>query len=284
MAGIRTATVILIFVLCVPALAQGEERVLLWNLDAGSELSAEEKITVQNLIAAEIGKRGYQVMTEGEVGRIFQLEEKLQLCGSKTSCIAEIGSAMGAKEGVTGSLARIGNALVFTMQRLDMYAARVISRCVRKASGEWDVVLGLIPQMIAELYGDEQPEKEPGVTVAAPRKDYPMNPYKRWGHISFWTGVGTLAMGGAMTAMAADAKSDARSAGTPAKMAEAESLMDTRNALAVTWYSLGSALAVTGVVLWLLSPGDRRWAEDHGLSVLPVVTDTRAGMSLCWEF
>ena len=282
----KTATAILVSVVLYSSAPRAEDtqRVLLWNLDAGAELSAEEKITVQNLIAAEITKRGYEVMTEGEVGRIFQLEEKLQLCGSNESCIVEIGSAMGAKEGVSGSLARIGSTLVFTMQRMDMYAARVVQRSTRKTSRELEAVLDLIPSMIAELYTAARETAEPVVSVTEATTDYPMNPYKFWGHASVWSGLGVMLLGAVMTTLSDSAESDAKTAGPPSAMADAESRMDTFNALAVTGYSLGGALVVTGVVLWVLSPGDRKWVQEHGISVLPFVSGDRAGLSLTWEF
>ena len=37
----------------------------------------------------------------------------------------------------------------------------------------------------------------------------------------------------------------------------------------MTGYILGGSLLATGVVLWLLSPGDEGWARTHAITVAP---------------
>jgi len=45
------------------------------------------------------------------------------------------------------------------------------------------------------------------------------------------------------------------------------------NSAAVTAYALGGALVATGVVLWVLNPGDEAWAKTHALTVVPCWSD-----------
>ncbi len=264
-----------------------ERRVLLWKIGMADEIGVVEQETIQDLIATEIAGRGYEVMTDRDVVKMLELEEKRLTCGSDVSCMAEIGAALGVPETVSGSLARIGSSYVLTLQRIDSRASRMLGRSAQRCRGSVENVLDLIPGAVEKLFGPaERPPGDPGgaeVEVeSGPR--YPTNPYKLWGHVSFWTGLGLFGLGGVMSGLAVNAKSDFDDATDSNAMQAAESRMNTFTGLAAGGYALGGALLVTGVVLWILSPGDRRWAEEHGLVVAPGLDADRAGLQVGWTF
>ncbi len=89
-------------------------------------------------------------------------------------------------------------------------------------------------------------------------RDYPMNPYKKWGHIAFWSGVGLAALGGIAMSQGMAAASDYKAGDVDAR--------DSSQTWAGVMYGsfgVGGALLVSGAVLWAMSPGDQQWQESR---------------------
>lgn len=90
----------------------------------------------------------------------------------------------------------------------------------------------------------------------------PMNPYNRWGHGLFWSGLAVAgALGGAFTGTWVQGADDYRH-GDRSKWGWANMSRD----LAISFWTVGGAMMISGVVCWSLSPGDKTWAEKHGVT------------------
>ena len=92
----------------------------------------------------------------------------------------------------------------------------------------------------------------------------PMHPYTLWGHVSFWSGLGMAAFGGASMALSMQAADDYDS-GDPAA---ADSSRNWVGAM-LAGFGTGAALITTGVVLWLLAPEDTEQAGQTAASAAP---------------
>ncbi len=256
-----------------------QEQVIMWNIQPLNGASVQDAQLITNVIASEIEKWHKKVLTEQDINKLVAIEQKRQECGNDTECVAEIGNALGVREVIMGSLGRLGNTWILSLQRIDSLKVQVIRRSSVTSKGEIDSMLNLIPSMIQELFGKEARESKEAaqpVTKQEPEApQYPMNPYKLWGHVTFWSGLGIAALGGAFTGLAFSAKQKADDATTSKEISDAESEMNTYNTIAITSYITGGALMATGIVLWILSPGDEAWAKQHGVSagasVLPNV-------------
>lgn len=76
-------------------------------------------------------------------------------------------------------------------------------------------------------------------------------PYSRWGHITFWSGLGAAAFGAISGILASSAGDDYKAGDRGAR--------DRSVALAGCMYTglaAGGALIITGVILWVLAPGE----------------------------
>lgn len=104
-------------------------------------------------------------------------------------------------------------------------------------------------------------------------KVYPMNPYKKWGHVAFWSGAGLMAFGGLAASQARSAAEDYKS-GDPAS----DDHSRTWAGLMYAGLGLGFASVVTGIILWTRSPGDREWFEKNKATVF--VESTGSGLTL----
>ncbi len=130
-----------------------DRRLVLWRLSMADEIAPVQREAIQDMIAAGIARRGREVLTERDVVRMLQYEETKLRCGSDVSCMAEIGAALGVPEIATGSVARLGESWVLSLQRIDVRRARVLGRCARRFEGEVDAVLDEVPAALAEVFG-----------------------------------------------------------------------------------------------------------------------------------
>ncbi len=90
-----------------------------------------------------------------------------------------------------------------------------------------------------------------------------MNPYKKWGHIAFWTGLGLATLGTVSAAMYSVARGDYSSGDWGA-----ESDIKAWYGMMITGYLSGAALMATGIVLWVSEPsGSAVENEEEKMSV-----------------
>ncbi|MBW1809003.1 MAG: PEGA domain-containing protein [Deltaproteobacteria bacterium] len=86
---------------------------------------------------------------------------------------------------------------------------------------------------------------------------YPMHPLDKWGHASFWSGLGLLAFSGVSAIQIAFARDDYQAGDWGA-----QDKVRTWSGLMFASLGTGAALAVTGVVLWILAPSEAEWVEE----------------------
>lgn len=259
-------------------------RVLLFKLGMDESIDPIQQSAIQDLIASGIARRGYEVLTDRDVSKMLEYEETKIRCGSEVSCLAEIGAALGVPEIVSGSLARLGESWLLSIQRIDARHARVAGRCSRRIQGDMDSVLDAVPHALTELYGPSAQSNPTPASAVERGPDLPTNPYKLWGHISFWSGLCMTGIGGVLVGMAASARSDAESASSAVAMRAARNDMERYNGLAIGGFAMGGGLLVTGLVLWLLSPGDETWAREHSLALAPQLGADLTGLQLGLRF
>ena len=107
-----------------------------------------------------------------------------------------------------------------------------------------------------------QPEQTTGLSLKL-KREYPMNPYKKWGHISFWSGLGVTALAGGIGFGLGAKYADDYQNQTSGSINSLRDTSETMTGLGYAGIALGGAMMITGVVLWVLSPGDESWWRDH---------------------
>jgi hypothetical protein len=286
--------------------ADGDRRLVLWRLSMADEIAPVQREAIQDLIASGIARRGREVLTERDVVKMLQYEETKLQCGSDVSCMAEIGAALGVPEIATGSVARLGQSWVLSLQRIDVREARVLGRCARRFEGEVDAVLDEVPAAVTELFGpvraagggergagggergagggERGTGAAAGEVVAGAGRGRSMPATTVWGHVSFWPGVALVGSSVAMGVLAVEARDDGQQAATPEKLAAAEDRMELYEALAVGGGVLGGALVCTGIVLWLWPEDDSDEGAVAVPSVAPWLGPGRGGLALGWRF
>ena len=391
----------LAFFVGLPGLLSADEPpgIVVWKLQANKGVDEADVNLISNFVANQVAKySGAKVISESDIRTILKGEETRQQCGAEdSSCVAEIGAALGVPEAVSGDIGKIGDFWMLNLRRINVRSATVVARSSRNIEGSVNELMRSLPGAVAELFGLEagaspktaklattgilvvQSEPQgadvlidgrlvgksplektfnvgeyklevsirgyksqertviilPGETTelafelerippgrlyvksdpsgaalfldgdekgTTPYKrktevgeyslelkldgyktakesvsvkskettrlnltlerDYPMNPYKKYGYVTFFTGLGLAAFGGLATWQASEAANDYKSGNWDAK---------DRNggwtAAMGVGYGVGGALMVTGIVLWALSPGDEAWWKEHSASV-----------------
>ncbi len=114
-----------------PALA-AECRIVVLDL-AGKNLSAAEhdlpSLLTESLAQEVSTISGCTVVTQGDVAQMMDFEATRQQCGAESeSCLAEIGSALGADRIVAGTLGKLGSEFVLSARLMNVAGGTVEKR------------------------------------------------------------------------------------------------------------------------------------------------------------
>jgi hypothetical protein len=188
-----------------------------------------------------------------EVKSMLDFEAQKQLLGcSESSCLSEIGEALGVDVVVSGSLSTVGGEHVFGLRRIDEKRAEVAGTVTRRfAAGNGEEFLAAIGPAVAELFPDVP--LKPGATRGVPEEialklhPPPLPP------AVFYGGLGLTGAAGATTAVLAVANQiafndqlDYRNTAVPFDVATFNKKSDAVDQSALGfWISLG-ATAVIG--------------------------------------
>src|SRR5687768_11208088 len=79
---------------------------------AGTAITKEEAGALRDVLASELAKRRkYSVLTSEDVRRVLDVEAQRQAagCEGESTCLAEIGAALGADRVLYGNVAKLGD-------------------------------------------------------------------------------------------------------------------------------------------------------------------------------
>lgn len=121
-------------------------------------------------------------------------------CEDEDSCLADIASAMGAEELLAGTVASVGDELVFGLRRINQEEARVVGSVSKRLKrGDGEELLAAIGPVIAELYPDRalRAGQTRGVAeeVALKLNPPPLPPWVFWSMLATGAAVSMVAAG-----------------------------------------------------------------------------------------
>ena len=238
--------------------------VLLWDIEPASGVSQEDAGLLTSFVAAEIERNGSKVRSKASVDKALKLEEQRQQCGADdVGCLAEVGNALGLDVAVSGSIGKLGETWICSLQLMDVRRVTVLKSVSRRVRGDIDAIVEQVPGMVREVLGKETTPAPAAVTDV----ETAMSAYTLWGHITFWSGVAIVGIGGAMTGLGKQAEQDYRDS---ASTSEEDAINAYRNA-SIALYTVGGALVLTGATLWLLDAFGADDIGDTGLTFAPSV-------------
>ena len=374
--------------------------IVVWELQANKGVDETDVQLISSFVANQVAKySGNNVISESDILTILKGEETRQRCGAEnTSCVAEVGAALGVTEAINGDMGKIGDYWMLNLRRINVRTAAVVGRSSRNIKGDINTLIESLPEAVAELFGskseeipeiqelptegnlfvDSEPERAkvwingrevgetpletalevnsyrvsvglwryesqersvditPGETTElffklerfplgrlsvksdpsgarlfldgdeigrTPyeekldsgsyklelklegfktlketftvkkneatelnlilKQDFPMNPYTKYGYVTFFSGVGLATFGSVAIAIAHQKAEEYQDATTINAAKDARNANRAWSGATVASYTIGGALMATGIVLWILSPEDSDWAKKH---------------------
>jgi hypothetical protein len=261
----------LAFFIFIPFSGFAGERPILAVFDIEDRTGTFEAVVLENLteyLTVKLAEGGFQVIPRDQVKQRLVAEKKgtYRECFDK-SCQIEMGRELAAQKVLSVTILKVAGRCQLTATLYDLMkaatedAASAEGSCDEESMGK--AVLKVAEKLSARA-APEIPDEPPPVPPPEPAEieitEEATSPYSRWGHITFWTGLGAAAFGTVTGILAYNAGDDFKSGDRDS--------YDRSVILAGCMYTglaAGGALIVTGIILWALDPGD----EVTSVSALP---------------
>ena len=148
--------------LCAAGICAAEPpKLILMPLQPGGQVGPDIARALTEAVAASVAKTGaFTVTSAAELATLVGLERQKQLLGcgeDASSCLAELGMAMGAPFVMSGSITQLGSSYQLSLQMLEVNRSRTVGRATRIASDVEGVLSG-IPFAVADATGTPAPQ------------------------------------------------------------------------------------------------------------------------------
>jgi len=205
-----------------------------------------------NLIAAHLGKvPGRTLVTADEISAMLSLEEqKMALACDDSSCMAEIGGALGVDELIRVSLGTLGDQMVISMSRILVAEAAILGRSTIQVENNENNYNQGFARAVAEIYQLDPPQPAAAPTqstVGALAKTEYTTPVM--GYVGLALGAAALG-GGAYFGLQAQANADEANSlelGSHQAASDAKGQALMANVL----YGVGAVGIAAGLYFWL---------------------------------
>jgi hypothetical protein len=259
------------------------DKIAIWNLVPQAGVTDKEAATISSILTGEIERiSGKSVISESEMRAVVDGESMRIACGAEDNvCIAEIGAALGAPFSVSGTLSKMGDYWIITMQLVDVRKVQVKSRVSKRFKGEANTLVEAITPIVCELFDDKECLDDALVKTGkrdrTPRSGDPVS----WKKVTGWTftTVGALSIetGFAGYALMNQAKKDYEYDG------QNEQKYKDMRAVSLAGFIAGSVFVAGGVTLLILDAvGKKRKNENMSFYLIPHTEGFVAGFQGSW--
>ena len=252
----------------------GENGIVVWRIEAKTGVALEDVESLSGYLDAEVEKvSGMEVVSQADIETVLRGEETRQRCGaSDTSCMAEIGNALGVPEAVSGDLGRVGDVWILNLRRVNLKDVGVLKRVSRQTKGQsLTSMVEALSGAVAELFGKEYtPTATVSKTSGEESKALEISGYSLLGG-----GAAMLIVGGVATWQMDESNGDDKSK------------FDTWKSTAIAGYAIGGAALISGAVLLIVDAvaddgkGDKNEA-DLTFGIAPTPSGVSAGVAWRW--
>ena len=259
------------------------DKIVVWNLKPNAGVTEKEAATVSSIVTSEIARVSKStIISESEMRSVIDGEQIKMSCGAEdSSCIAEIGAAMGAPLSVSGTFSKMGDYWIITLQLVDVRKVEVQSRVSKKFKGNENAIVEAITPMICELFNDKEcMEKTVLESKPEKKKKKPVSWKKVTGWVLTVPGILIFGTGIAAHVLMKNAKEDYDLTG------ENEGKYKSFRTYSTVGYVTGSVLMAGGIALliWDGVEKSRKNKKNESVSFYFAPSYDGAYASLEWRW
>jgi TolB-like protein len=286
----------LLLLAAVPVAPRAAGRVKIAVMDVRNVQGvAEGTATIlTDIVVSDVARAGHDVISKGDIAAMIGFEKQKQVlgCAEETSCLAEIGGALGVDFMLTGQVGQIGSQYRISLLLVDSRKARVAARAAEFCEKNEDALVQAAQRTVSQILAAAAPARPPpapeaqagkeaapaSATEPAPARRARVDHTKAW--IAFGAS-GALALGGTLLGASAKKQYDdlKKLQGQPGFAAEWDSkrkkIQRAAGGADVLWVSAVLA-AGAGTWLWVV--------ENRQVALGPAVGPASAGLALSGSF
>jgi len=166
---LAAATGAFVFFSHTPAYAQAKKKIVILDLKmAGIEADEAKTLrsTLGGILAKSVTDLGHEVMSPADIQAIIGLERLKDLvgCESDSSCLTELGGALGADLIIGGSLGKLGEKYNLTLSLIDNNSAKTRGR-FQGSAGTAAALTGTVQRGVAVLFERKKEVRTTGMLV-----------------------------------------------------------------------------------------------------------------------
>ena len=223
------------------------DSIVVWRIEPKTGVTDKEADAISGIVTAEVGRvSGRKTVGENEMKALIVGEEMKMSCGAEdTACVAEIGAALGAPESITGTISKMGDYWILTLQRLNVRNVEVISRYENRVKGDVNMIVEMIAPAVRELFGIKDAAKDEKIVKKEKKPKKKMSVLMKSGIGVMVAGGVVLAFGGIATWRTIVEKENYQEGKTDGDMSKYNAWKYT----SITSYTVGGVAFATGVAL-----------------------------------
>jgi hypothetical protein len=263
------------------------DKIVVWNLKPQAGVTDKEAATVSSIVTSEIARVSKNtIISESEMRSVIDGEQMKMSCGAEdSSCIAEIGAAMGAPLSVSGTFSKMGDYWIITLQLVDVRKVEVQSRVSKRFKGGENTLVEAITPLICELFNDKECMEKSVQQIKDEKKSEKKEKKPvSWKKVTGWVltvpGILTFGSGIAAHVLMKNAKEDYEQTG------EDEGRYKSFRTYSTVGYVAGSVLMAGGIALliWDGVEKSKKNKKNEAVSfyVVPSFDGAYAGMQWSW--
>jgi TolB-like protein len=142
-------------------------RVAILSIEAIQGMEPGTAKVLTNLISNRTAELGpFEVLSSTDVAAMLGFERQQQLLGcTDSSCLAEIGGALGADYLLSGQVAKVGTRFHLMLTLAEVRRARVVSRQSEQCEGSEDLLVDAAQRAVTSLFKPLLPPSPEGPSV-----------------------------------------------------------------------------------------------------------------------
>ncbi len=130
-------------------------KVAVWSIQPAQGITAGTAQVLEDVVATELARTGrFQVIGRADLAALLGYERQRQVLGcAESSCLAEIGGAVGAELVLSGQAGQLGSQYRLSLLLVDARKGVAVARAARFSAATEDALAALVPGVVADLVG-----------------------------------------------------------------------------------------------------------------------------------